>query len=240
MQLRWQLGEDAACRDDGKPWLVVKTYTASLNEKATLRKELERWRGQRFTEVELRGWDLEKVLNAPALLQIMHNETETGVFANVTAVLPLPKAMARPEVRDYVRQHLRLTDGIDTEAVHESLTATLTPQAAPAPSQRDAGASRPPSVVDAILSGPCPADADPDLQAAGVAVANEEERQVTAQVLVVLRALGYPDPQYQLDAICKKKGKPWATVPMQHKKDTLKALEAKLTELLNAQAKREE
>ena len=103
VQVRWQLGEEAGFRDDGKPWLVVKTYTASLNERATLRQDLERWRGKRFSEEELKGFDLDKLLGAPCLIQLMHNESETGrTYANVESITPLPKAMSRPTVQEYV------------------------------------------------------------------------------------------------------------------------------------------
>jgi len=103
VQVRWQLGEEAGYRDDGKPWLVVKTYTASLNERATLRQDLERWRGKRFSEEELKGFDLDKLIGAPCLIQLMHNTSEVGrVYANVEAITPLPKTMPRPTVQEYV------------------------------------------------------------------------------------------------------------------------------------------
>ena len=35
--------------EDGRPFGVFKTYTASLFESAALRKDLERWRGKSFT-----------------------------------------------------------------------------------------------------------------------------------------------------------------------------------------------
>ena len=52
---------------------ISKTYTASLNENATLYKDLVTWRGKSFTKEELDGFDLDKMIGAPANLEIEHN-----------------------------------------------------------------------------------------------------------------------------------------------------------------------
>lgn len=104
VQIRWQLGgEDAGVRDDGKPWLVTKRFTLSLHEKSVLRPFLEAWRGKRFTQVELDGFDMERLLNVCCQLQVMHAERNGKVYANVHAVMPYPKGAERLEVIDYVR-----------------------------------------------------------------------------------------------------------------------------------------
>jgi hypothetical protein len=55
-------GEDADGKpirtDDGKPMIIAKQYTLSLNEKANLRADLASWRGRDFTPEEIRGFDL--------------------------------------------------------------------------------------------------------------------------------------------------------------------------------------
>jgi hypothetical protein len=96
----WQINE---ARDDGKPFLVQKRYTASLHEKAGLRKDLESWRGRAFTEDELRGFDLEALLGANCLVNVMHAERGGETYANVAAVMALPKGMPKIAGRDYVR-----------------------------------------------------------------------------------------------------------------------------------------
>lgn len=96
----WQLD---TLRDDLKPFLVQKRYTLSLNEKATLRKELESWRGRAFTEEELKGFDLEKLLGANAQLNIQHATRDGNTYANVIGIIPLGKGMAKIEAKDYVR-----------------------------------------------------------------------------------------------------------------------------------------
>jgi hypothetical protein len=97
----WQLEE---LRDDGKPHTVRKRYTLSLHEKSALRKDLESWRGRKFSEEELNGFDVELLLSAPVYLNVIHAEKEGMTYANVASMMRLPKGMQAPTIRDYVRQ----------------------------------------------------------------------------------------------------------------------------------------
>ena len=45
----------------GRRFDVARVYTLCLHERAALRKDLESWRGRKFTEQELDGFDLEKL-----------------------------------------------------------------------------------------------------------------------------------------------------------------------------------
>ena len=75
--------------EDGKRYIVGKRFTRSLNEKASLRQFLERWRGSKFTKAELqKGVDLEAFLGINATLFIVHNETEERTYANIESILP--------------------------------------------------------------------------------------------------------------------------------------------------------
>lgn len=67
----WEIPEQKMT--DGRPMSISKTYTASLNENATLYKDLVTWRGKSFTKEELDGFDLDKMIGAPANLEIEHN-----------------------------------------------------------------------------------------------------------------------------------------------------------------------
>lgn len=49
---------------------IGTTLTASLSKKANLRKMLESWRGKPFSEEELEGFELTKLLDAPATLVV--------------------------------------------------------------------------------------------------------------------------------------------------------------------------
>lgn len=76
---------------DGRPFLISARYTLSLGIKATLRKDLESWRGRAFTKEELDGFDLAKVLGAPCMLNIVHSED--GKYSNIKSIIPMPRGM---------------------------------------------------------------------------------------------------------------------------------------------------
>ena len=78
------------------PMSIGKTYTLSLNEKASLRKDLEGWRGKSFTEAELAGFDVDTILGTCCQIVVTHREGKDGkAYANVTGVAGWPKGMAR-------------------------------------------------------------------------------------------------------------------------------------------------
>lgn len=81
----------------GDPFVVGNRYTLSHNEKATLRQHLESWYGRQFDDRQLDeagGFDLERLLGRPALLNIVHSQD--GKYANVRAVMPLPRGTECP------------------------------------------------------------------------------------------------------------------------------------------------
>lgn len=99
----WQI--DQVNEESGKRFLVTKRYTASLNEKATLRKDLETWRSKKFTKEELDGFDLEVLLGVNCQVQVVHNASDDGtIYANVQAVVPLGKGMTKMRPEGYVRK----------------------------------------------------------------------------------------------------------------------------------------
>jgi hypothetical protein len=96
--LAWELfGEDedgqALLTDDGRPLSITKRYTLSLSEKASLRADLEAWRGRAFTEDELAGFDLHHLLGVYALVNVTHSSKDGRTYSNVAGLSPLPKAM---------------------------------------------------------------------------------------------------------------------------------------------------
>lgn len=108
--LLWELDE---LDSDGARHWVIKTYTASLNDKARLREDLETWRGKGFSAEELAGFDLEAVLDKPCTLNIVHNESKAGkTYANVKGVMPpqqgnvLKPAMPRSFVPSFLKERV--------------------------------------------------------------------------------------------------------------------------------------
>lgn len=92
--ITWELCNELM--EDGKPFAVSNRYTLSLAESSILRPALEAWRGKPFTTEELNGFDVKNVLGAYCMLGVVHNETNGKTYANVSAILPMPKGMAKP------------------------------------------------------------------------------------------------------------------------------------------------
>jgi hypothetical protein len=78
----------------GMPFFVSKYYTASLAEKANLRRDLVNWRGREFTQAELAGFDSKNILGKPCMLQLTPNDKNK---IRITALMALPKAAPVPE-----------------------------------------------------------------------------------------------------------------------------------------------
>ena len=93
--LSWELAET---RTDGDPHTISRRFGLSLHEKSALRGFLQAWRGRPFTDEELSGFDLRKLLNAPCLLNIVHTERNGKQYSNIQSVTPLPKGMTAPEL----------------------------------------------------------------------------------------------------------------------------------------------
>ncbi len=72
---------------DGRPFTISRFYTASKNEKATLRIHLEAWRGRAFTDEELKNFDLKNVLDKTCYLSIVEDKGKI----KVGGVMQLPK-----------------------------------------------------------------------------------------------------------------------------------------------------
>ena len=73
------------------PRAISKQYRLSLHKKADLRKDLESWRGRKFTEDELaNGFDLKRLLGVPCQIQVLHNKVEDKTYANIAAITKAP------------------------------------------------------------------------------------------------------------------------------------------------------
>jgi len=92
--ISWELPEERM--DDGRPFSIGKTYTYSSHEKSSLRQDLESWRGAKMTDAQAEQFDLAKLIGQPCMVGITHREGERGTFANVTAVLKLPRGANAP------------------------------------------------------------------------------------------------------------------------------------------------
>lgn len=103
IKILWAL--DEVDQKTGKNFWVSQRYTLSLHEKSGLRKMLETWRGVKFTDEELEGFDVEKLIGANCQVQTQHNLTDGTTYANVVAVVKAAKGVPKMAVpSDYVRQ----------------------------------------------------------------------------------------------------------------------------------------
>ena len=96
VQLAWEL--PGVLMDDERPYVITKRYTASHNERAILRQDLESWYGKTFNTAELDkagGFDLSKLIGRPCLLNIVHSED--GKYANIKSITPLVNGMNCPD-----------------------------------------------------------------------------------------------------------------------------------------------
>ena len=93
----WELPEET-CEIGGETVTrtISQRYTASLNEKSGLRRDLISWRGRDFTADELNAFNLRNILAAPCMLQIIHKEYNGKTYANIAGIMSMPKGMPRP------------------------------------------------------------------------------------------------------------------------------------------------
>jgi len=101
VRLVWQLD---VTMDTGRRYEVARVYTLSLHERAALRKDLESWRGKAFTEKELEGFDLERLLGVQAQIQVVQRLGDDGtIYANVATVISPAKGHPKLAPVDFVR-----------------------------------------------------------------------------------------------------------------------------------------
>lgn len=80
----------------GEPMSISKNFTLSLAEKATMRKDLQAWRGREFTPEELRGFELKNVLGAWAMITASKAVGNNGKeYTNIVSINPVPAAIKK-------------------------------------------------------------------------------------------------------------------------------------------------
>lgn len=89
----WEInGETITIDGQEEPRTISNFYTNSLHEKSSLRKDLECWRGKKFTPEELAGFDLRKIVGTACQLQVGHYTNADGkTRATVKAIMALPR-----------------------------------------------------------------------------------------------------------------------------------------------------
>lgn len=98
----WEVPGQTIELDDGPhPRTISKRYTASLNEKSSLRRDLAAWRGRDFTPQELAAFDLRNVVGASCFINVIHAEGNNGrTYANIQSIMALPKGTPKAQLSE--------------------------------------------------------------------------------------------------------------------------------------------
>lgn len=136
IRIGWELfgedeqGQPLTVEIDGKdmPMTISKSYTVSLHEKASLRKDLAAWRGKDFTDDEAKAFDVSKLLGAYCMVNCTQSETNGKTYTNVAGLTPLPGALknAKPAgVHEFVKFDLDDPDMEVFATFHEKLQEAI-------------------------------------------------------------------------------------------------------------------
>lgn len=92
VRITWELDEQM---DDGRPFVVSKTYTWSMSDRATLRAHLESWRGKPFVKADFGpgGFDTKNLLGKPCTLTVQHKDVNGTLRAVISGVGPVMKGI---------------------------------------------------------------------------------------------------------------------------------------------------
>lgn len=86
--LQTQKGKDVFMEDGERVFSINAEYTWSMYKTANLRKVLDLWRGQPFTDAEADGFEISKLLGVYGYLQVVHEKKGDRTYANVGAIMP--------------------------------------------------------------------------------------------------------------------------------------------------------
>lgn len=91
----WELPDQTYtdANGDEKPKMVYNRYTANLNEGSNLRRDLATWRGKDFTPDELDEFKLQNIVGKSCFINVIHNDYNGKVYANVSGIMALPKGV---------------------------------------------------------------------------------------------------------------------------------------------------
>lgn len=118
IMLGWEIhGEDdqgqPLVTDEGEPLAMFKNYTLSWSENATLRKDLQTWRGAPWSDDEAKRFNLQNILGQWCMVNVIHRAGENGkTYANIAGLSPVPAIIKKagiPEGHNEI-QIFRLND----------------------------------------------------------------------------------------------------------------------------------
>lgn len=128
VMISWELHDDECKTDDGRPMTMHRRFTWSSSPKSNLRKTLEAWRGTPFQDADFGTFDIRNLLGAPCLMQVVHAVRDGNTYANVGAVVKLPKGMPAPKPvnnTSCVWLHHSIFDAEAFEALSDKMKDTI-------------------------------------------------------------------------------------------------------------------
>ena len=99
--IAWEFpGEKMEVVEDGKSVfknrIIAEFFTASLSTKGHLRPLLESWRGIGFTQEELAGFNIQKLIGANAMINVIHKPKKDGSMrAVIGSISPIQKGVPK-------------------------------------------------------------------------------------------------------------------------------------------------
>ena len=136
IMLGWEIhGSDengkALKMNDGRPFAIFKNYTLAWSEKANLRIDLQAWRGKAFTQEEMRKFDLQNILGAWCMLNIIERQGQNGnTYSNVSSVTPVPSVIKQSGLPQAINKNemfnLQKPDMAIFETFSENLKTKIT------------------------------------------------------------------------------------------------------------------
>lgn len=82
------------------PLTIGSFYTASMNEKATLRKHLEGWRGKKFSDDEAANFDVSALLGKACMLSVVESESGGKTYSNIAGIGSMPRGVPSPKAEN--------------------------------------------------------------------------------------------------------------------------------------------
>lgn len=96
IMIEWELSEEV--KEDGTTHYIDQFYTFSMNEKSTLRKDLESWRGVRFSAEDFGKFELSVLIGKGCMLNVVHTDKGDKTYANIASIARLPKGTPTPKL----------------------------------------------------------------------------------------------------------------------------------------------
>jgi len=81
---------------DGKCFSIAAFYNLSFHEKSKLRPFIESWRSKAFTDNEAEEFNILKLLDVPAFINVIHNDG----LANISSIMPLKNSDCPERMND--------------------------------------------------------------------------------------------------------------------------------------------